>query len=78
MDDVSRRNLLRGATVPVAAGSLGQEADARTPAFGRVARLASLRIGAPADLSLIEIVEGPVDFVRTHAGASAGSRRCRP
>ena len=34
MDDVTRRSLLRGGTVSLAAGGLGQDAIARTAAFG--------------------------------------------
>jgi hypothetical protein len=34
-------------------------------AIGRVLKLGTLQVGAPADLSLVEIVEGPVDFVDT-------------
>src|SRR5262245_56045190 len=34
MDDLTRRTVLRGGTISLAAGGLGQDAIARTPAFG--------------------------------------------
>ena len=37
-----------------------------------------LQLGAPADLSLVEIVEGPVDFVDTRQNQRKGQRYIRP
>ena len=50
-------------------------------AIGRVDKLGTLQLGAPADVAMLEIVEGPVTSstrARTRARASAGSSRCRP
>ena len=41
-------------------------------AIGRVPKLGTLQIGAPADLSMVEIVEGPVDFVDTRQNTAQG------
>jgi dihydroorotase len=47
-------------------------------AIGRVPKLGTLQIGAPADLSLVEIVEGPVDFVDTRQNQRKGQRWIKP
>ena len=47
-------------------------------AIGRVAKLGTLQIGAPADLSMVEIVEGPVDFVDTRQNTRKGQRWIKP
>ena len=47
-------------------------------AIGRVPKLGTLQIGAPADLSLVEIVEGPVDFVDTRKNERKGQRWIKP
>jgi dihydroorotase len=47
-------------------------------AIGRVPKLGTLQIGAPADLSLVEIVEGPVDFVDTRQNQRKGQRYIKP
>jgi len=51
-----------------------------TPAkiIGRVEKLGTLAIGAPADISILELVEGPVDFVDTRKNARKGSRHLKP
>ena len=151
MDDVTRRSLLHGAGVAMAAAGLIQEAQARTEAFGptdpydlvirggevvdpsqnlrgkrdigirnaaiaavepeippargtqtldasgqpleqvvtlatsapaqainRVPKLGTLQVGAPADQSMVEIVEGPIDFVDTRRNTRKGQRRIKP
>ena len=35
-------------------------------------------IGAPADVSILELVEGPVDFVDTRKNARKGNRHLKP
>jgi len=51
-----------------------------TPAriIGKVDKLGTLAIGAPADVSVLELVEGPVDFVDTRKNARKGSRHLKP
>jgi dihydroorotase len=47
-------------------------------AIGRVPKLGTLQVGAPADLSMVEIVEGPVDFVDTRQNQRKGQRWIKP
>ncbi|HEX2889065.1 amidohydrolase/deacetylase family metallohydrolase [Vineibacter terrae] len=47
-------------------------------AIGRVPRLGTLQVGAPADLSIVEMVEGPVDFVDTRQNQRKGERYIKP
>src|SRR5260370_544056 len=47
-------------------------------AIGTVPKLGTLQMGAPADLSLVEIVEGPVDFVDTRQNQRKGQRYIKP
>ena len=47
-------------------------------AIGRVPKLGTLQLGAPGDLSLVEIVEGPVDFVDTRQNQRKGQRYIKP
>jgi dihydroorotase len=47
-------------------------------AIGRIPKLGTLQIGAPADLSVVEIVEGPVDFVDTQRNQRKGQRWIKP
>src|SRR2546426_400528 len=51
-----------------------------TPAkiIGRLDKLGTLGIGAPADVSILELVEGPVDFVDTRKNARKGNRHLKP
>ena len=51
-----------------------------TPArvIGRIPRHGTLQIGAPADLSMLEIVEGPVSFVDTRENRREGKVFLRP
>ena len=51
-----------------------------TPArvIGRIPRHGTLQIGAPADLSMLDIVEGPVSFVDTRENRREGKVFLRP
>ena len=51
---------------------------APAPAINRVPKLGTLQIGAPADLSMVEIVEGPIDFVDTRQNTRQGQRWIKP
>jgi dihydroorotase len=44
----------------------------------RVDGLGTLRVGAPGDVSIMELVEGPVEFVDTRNNARTGDRFLRP
>ena len=46
--------------------------------IGRVPKLGTLQVGAPADLSLLELVEGPVSFVDTRNNQRQGKAYLRP
>jgi dihydroorotase len=46
--------------------------------IGRVPGLGTLQIGAPADVSVLEIVEGPVEMVDTMKNARRGGKRVVP
>ncbi len=46
--------------------------------IGRVPKLGTLQIGAPADLSILEIVEGAVSFVDTRNNKRDGKMHLRP
>jgi dihydroorotase len=46
--------------------------------IGRIPRHGTLQIGAPADLSILEIVEGPVSFVDTRNNKREGKLYLRP
>ncbi|MEQ1806906.1 MAG: amidohydrolase/deacetylase family metallohydrolase [Burkholderiaceae bacterium] len=56
--------------------SMATTAPARV--IGRVPKLGTLQIGAPADLSLLEIVEGAVSFVDTRNNNRTGKMHLRP
>ncbi|QJR11347.1 Deacetylase [Usitatibacter rugosus] len=47
-------------------------------AINRVAKLGTLQVGAPADVSMLEVVEGPVEFVDTRNNKRAGKVHLRP
>jgi dihydroorotase len=47
-------------------------------AINRVAKLGTLQVGAPADVSMLEVVEGPVEFVDTRNNKRAGKVHIRP
>jgi dihydroorotase len=44
----------------------------------RMPKLGTLQIGAPADLSILELVQGPVAFVDTRNNTRAGQAHLRP
>jgi dihydroorotase len=46
--------------------------------IGRVPGLGTLMIGAPADVSVLEIVEGPVEMVDTMKNTRRGNKRLAP
>ena len=46
--------------------------------IGRLPKHGTLQIGAPADLSILELVDGPVAFVDTRNNARTGQRHLRP
>ena len=46
--------------------------------IGRVAKLGTLQIGAPADVSILELVEGPVHFVDTRNNTRDGNVHLKP
>ena len=46
--------------------------------IGRVPKLGTLQEGAPADLSIFEVVEGPVEFVDTRNNKRNGKTHLRP
>lgn len=52
--------------------AMATQAPAR--AIARVPKLGTLQIGAPADLSILEIVDGPVSFVDTRNNKRDGQR----
>jgi dihydroorotase len=45
---------------------------------GRVEKLGTLQVGAPADVSILELVEAPVTFVDTRKNTREGSRWLKP
>ena len=46
--------------------------------IGRVDQLGTLQTGAPADVSILELVEEPVSFVDTRKNAREGKRYLKP
>ena len=46
--------------------------------IGRVPKLGTLQIGAPADLSMFELIEGPVSFVDTRNNKREGKAYLKP
>jgi dihydroorotase len=46
--------------------------------INRAPKLGTLQVGAPADVSLLEVVEGPVEFVDTRNNKRAGKVHLRP
>jgi dihydroorotase len=46
--------------------------------IGRVPGLGTLQIGAPADLAIMDVVDGPVEFVDTRNNKRAGQRKLVP
>ena len=56
--------------------SMATAAPARV--ISRIPKHGTLQIGAPADLSILEIVEGPVSFVDTRENRREGKVFLRP
>jgi len=56
--------------------AMATQAPARV--IGKVPKLGTLQVGAPADLSLMELVEGPVSFVDTRNNRRDGKAHLRP
>lgn len=56
--------------------AMATQAPARV--IGRIAKHGTLQIGAPADLSLLELVEAPVSFVDTRNNKREGKAFLRP
>jgi dihydroorotase len=46
--------------------------------IGRLDKLGTLAVGAPADVSILELVEGPVEFVDTRKNARKGDKYLKP
>jgi dihydroorotase len=46
--------------------------------IGRVPKLGTLQIGAPADLSILELIDGPVSFVDTRGNKREGKAYLKP
>jgi len=47
-------------------------------AINRVAKLGTLQVGAPGDVSILDLVEGPVEFVDTRNNKRTGKVHLRP
>jgi dihydroorotase len=45
---------------------------------GRVPGLGTLLVGAPADISIFDVVDGPVEFVDTRNNKRTGAKRFVP
>lgn len=56
--------------------AMATQAPARV--IGRIPKLGTLQIGAPADLSILDLVEGPVSFVDTRNNQRTGRTYLRP
>ena len=56
--------------------AMSRQAPAR--AISRVPKLGTLQVGAPADLSILDIVDGPVSFVDTRNNKREGQRYLKP
>jgi dihydroorotase len=56
--------------------SMATAAPARV--IGRVPKLGTLQEGAPADLAMFDVVEGPVSFVDTRNNRREGKAYLRP
>ena len=56
--------------------SMATAAPARV--IGRIPKHGTLQVGAPADLSILEIVDGPVSFVDTQINTRQGKMYLRP
>ncbi|MCY7316369.1 MAG: amidohydrolase/deacetylase family metallohydrolase [Rubrivivax sp.] len=72
---VMSKFLQLGFTLPQVV-AMATQAPARV--IGRVPKLGTLQIGAPADLSILEMVEGPVGFVDTRNNKREGRAYLKP
>jgi dihydroorotase len=46
--------------------------------INRASKLGTLQVGAPADVSVLEVVEGPVEFVDTRENKRQGKVHMKP
>jgi dihydroorotase len=46
--------------------------------INRIPKLGTLQVGAPADVSVLEVVEGPVEFVDTRNNKRQGKVHLKP
>jgi dihydroorotase len=46
--------------------------------INRAAKLGTLQVGAPADVSLLEVVDGPIEFVDTRNNKRQGKTHIKP
>ena len=46
--------------------------------INRISKLGTLQVGAPGDVSVLEIVEGPVEFVDTRNNKRQGKVHLKP
>jgi dihydroorotase len=46
--------------------------------IGRMSGLGTLQVGAPADLAIMDLVDGPVEFVDTRNNKRAGKQKLVP
>jgi dihydroorotase len=56
--------------------TLATAAPAR--AINKIAKLGTLQVGAPGDVTMIELVEGPVEFVDTRNNKRMGKAYIKP
>ena len=47
-------------------------------AIGKIAKLGTLEVGAPGDVTILDVVEGPVEFVDTRNNKRQGKVQLRP
>ena len=47
-------------------------------AIGKVAGLGTLRVGAPGDVTILDVIEGPVEFVDTRNNKRSGKVLLKP
>lgn len=57
---------------------IGMATTAPARVISRIPKHGTLQLGAPADLSILEVVEGPVSFVDTRNNKREGKVHLRP
>jgi dihydroorotase len=57
---------------------VGMATTAPARVIGRIPKHGTLQVGAPADLSILEVVEGPVSFVDTRSNTRQGKMYLKP